>query len=463
MSSHRLCQWVTMLVSCLVCLLAVASIVLLTVQSAEAAASHVDVMVLNTDIGPASLHYLTRVINTAEHDGAQALVIEIDTPGGDIDSMKTMTQEELASTVPIITYVSPEGGRAASAGAFVTLAAPIAAMAPATRIGASSPVTDTGADIGSTLKAKIENDLTSAIRSFQHRYGRNEDLAAAMVTEAKSYDETTAIQQHIVNLEAPSLNALLTAVNNQPVSLNNGTVVLHTAGAQIQMLDQSLFDTAYAFLLDPTIMFLLFIVAMIGIYVEISHPGAIVPGIIGAIALLLFLFAAGSLSPNWAGLALMVLALLLLVLDVRLPSHGALTIGAVISLVIGSLLFFGGGTTYGGAQINPWVIFLMGGVIGSIGLTVVTFIVRTQRLRVTTGVEGMIGAKATALTPLLPEGRVKYGGENWAAVVDPPTTSVDQGSEVQIVSVEGLRLHVVPIRARSYIDTHSTHPYETLS
>ncbi len=413
------------------------------VHSAQAASPHVDVMLLNSDISPASLRFLSSALSAAEQDGARALVIEIDTPGGDIDSMKSMTQEELASSVPVITYVAPTGGRAASAGAFVALAAPIVAMAPTTRIGASSPVTSTGADIGSTLKAKIENDLVAAITGFQHRYGRNETLAASMVTSAKSFDDATAISTHLVDLGANSVPALLNAVNGETISLSAGhAVTLNTAGVGINTIESSWFDAFYAFLLDPNVSFLLFVVALIGIYLEIAHPGTIVPGVTGALALLLFFFSIGSLTPNWVGLALMALAFVFLVLDVRLPTHGVLSAGAVIALVVGAMLFFNGNNTYGGPQLNMWVVYLMAGVIGAIGFTLVTVIVRVQRLRVTTGVEGMIGCRATALTPLLPEGRVRYGGEDWAATLEAPATSADEGSEVQIVAVDGLRLHV---------------------
>src|SRR6266568_3742602 len=175
----------------------------LTAQSAAAASPHVDRMVLNGEINPASLRLLTKAVSTAENDGARVLVIEIDTPGGDLDSLKAMTQAELSSTVPIIAYVSPTGGRAASAGAFVTLAAHIAIMAPTTRIGASSPVDSTGADIGKTLAAKIENDLVAQLTGIQTRYGRNADLAAKMVTTAASYDDATAESQHLVDCAAP--------------------------------------------------------------------------------------------------------------------------------------------------------------------------------------------------------------------------------------------------------------------
>jgi len=421
-------------------------------------------MVFNGDVSPASLRSLTRDIDTATQDGAQALVIEIDTPGGDIDSMKAMTQAELASKVPIIAYVSPTGGRAASAGAFVTLAAHIAAMAPTTRIGASSPVTSTGGDIDPTLKSKIENDLVAAITGFQTRYGRNTQLVAGMVTAAKSYDDATAVQDHIVDLggaDAANLNALLNAVNNRQVTLDSGRVVtLQTAGASVQTLQDSVFDSFYNLLLDPNIAFLLFIVAMIGIYLEISHPGAILPGVAGAIALLLFLFSAGSLAPNWAGLALMVLAFALLVLDVKLPTHGVLTVGAVISLIVGTLIFFNSGGSLNGPTINPVIVYIMGGVVGLVGLFLVSFVMRAQHLPVNTGPESMIGAKVVALTQLHPEGRVSYDGEDWAAVLDAPATSADAGSELQVVALEGLRLHVQPVWMQKLID--DTHSVSTL-
>jgi membrane-bound serine protease (ClpP class) len=423
----------------------------LSAQSAAAASPHVDLMVLNGEINPASSRFLTKAVSIAEHDGARALVIEIDTPGGDLDSLKAMTQIELSSTVPIISYVSPTGGRAASAGAFVALAAQVVAMAPTTRIGASSPVTSTGGDIGSTLKSKIENDLVASMTGIQNRYGRNVGLAVKMVTNAASYDDTTAVSQHIVDVGATNLNDLLTKVNGRAVKLNAGnSVTLQTTGIAVQTIEPSAIDTLYSLILDPNITFLLFVVALIGIYLEISHPGVILPGVAGGIALLLFFFASGSLSPNWVGLALMALAFVLLVLDVRLPSHGVLTIGAVISLIFGALIFFNSGGPYQGPQVNPLVVYTVGAVVGAIGLSIVTVVVRVQRRRVTTGVEGMIGSLVIASTALLPEGRVSYQGEDWTAVLDAPATAADPGTELRIVSVEGLRLHVQPV-----VDTSS--------
>ncbi|WP_126580339.1 NfeD family protein [Tengunoibacter tsumagoiensis] len=419
-------------------------------HAARAASPHVDVVVLNSTIDASSLRLLTHAIDSARQDGARALVLEIDTPGGDLDSMKAMTQLELASSVPIIAYVSPTGGRAASAGAFVELSAQVAAMAPTTRIGASSPVTGTGSDLDSTLKSKIENDLVASITSIQERYGRNVPLATAMVTEARAYDEQTATQNHLVDLQAPDLPALLTTIDGRSVQLNgNHTATLQTSGVETEMLSASAWDAFYSLLLDPNIVFLLFIVALLGLYVEISHPGAILPGVVGAIALLLFLLGAGTLAPNWAGLGLMVLAFVLLVLDVRLPTHGVLTVGAVVSLVIGSLIFFDSGTSYGGVQLQPWLVYVAASMIGLIGLTLVIIIVRVQRSPVRNGVEGMAGRSVVSITALEPEGRVSYGGENWSAILDLPTTSVGQGTELQIVRVEGLRLVVRPLSAMS--------------
>jgi membrane-bound serine protease (ClpP class) len=436
-----------------------------TGRSASAAqlatGSTVDVTALNSAIDASSQRFITGAIKSAESDGAQALVIEINTPGGAIDSMQAIMSAELNSTVPIITYVSPAGTYAASAGALVTLAAPLAAMAPSTTIGASSPVNSDGSNLATTEQSKVESVLVTDITNIQTRYQRNVALAVRMITNAASYGDQQAQAQGLVNIDASSVSDLLNQANGRVVTLANGqSVTLQTAGASVRDLNPGLVDNLYSLLTDPNIIFLLFIVAIIGIYVEISHPGLILPGVMGSISLLLFLFGAGSLAPNWAGLALMALALVLLILDMRLPTHGVLTIGAVISLVVGALLFFnsGSGGPYQGEQVNPLVIIAMSALVGGLGFYVVTIVVRTRRARVSTGPEGMSGTIVTALTPLLPAGRVSYGGEDWSAVLDPPVLTVAAGSELRIVSVDGLLLHVqlataTPAPAdRSFID-----------
>lgn len=441
--SRLLRSWpVVLTVLILACLFLVSA-----TRSASAASTTqgavVDVVTLNSEINASSQRFLTNAIATAESDHARALVIEINTPGGAIDALQAITSAELTSTVPIISYVTPTGAYAASAGAFVTLAAPLAAMAPATTIGASSPVNGDGSNLGSTEQAKVASVLTTMMTNMQQRYGRNVSLAVRMVTNAASYGDQQAKVQGIIDIDASNLADLLTQANGRTITLGNGQhVTLQTAGASVRELQPDLVDELYSLLIDPNVIFLLFVVALIGIYVEISHPGLILPGVAGSISLLLFLFGAGSLSPNWAGLALMVLAFVLLILDIRLTTHGVLTVGAVISLVVGALLFFNSGGPYQGTQVNPLVVYITGGLIGALGFYVVTMVVRTRRARVSSGIEGMVGEKVTALTPLLPEGRVSYGGEDWAAVLEPPTVSVDAGSELRIISVDGLCLHV---------------------
>jgi membrane-bound serine protease (ClpP class) len=288
----------------------------------------------------------------------------------------------------------------------------------------------------------VESVLVSDMTNIQTRYHRNVELATKMVTRAASYTDAQALQNNIIDVRAANLNDLLAQVDGRSVFLASGTTTLHTSGASIMTLSASPVDSIYSLLLDPNVLFLLFIVAMIGIYAELSHPGMILPGVAGAIALILFLFGAGSIAPNWAGLALMALAFVLLVLDVRLPTHGVLTVGAVISLIFGALLFFNSGGPYHGPQVNPVLVYVMSGVVGLFGFYIITMVVRTIRRPVTTGREGMIGEKAFTLTSLTPEGRVNYYGEDWAAVLDNPEASVDPNTEVKIVAVDGLRLRV---------------------
>ncbi len=207
-------------------------------------------------------------------------------------------------------------------------------------------------------------------------------------------------------------------------------------------------------MLVPNIAFLLFVVAVLGIYLEIAHPGTIIPGVIGSIAFLCFLFIASTLAPNWVGLVFMLLATVLLVLDVKLLTHGALTVAAMIVLVVGTLLFFNSGSP-SGSQLNPTLVYVVAGIVGIVGFILVRVAMRVRRMRVTTGVEGMVGATVVAKTPLVPEGRVKYAGEDWAAILDNSSDSADPGSKLQVVSVEGLRLHVQPVGSvlREHIHT----------
>jgi membrane-bound serine protease (ClpP class) len=412
----------------------------------HAAAPHVDVVPFNRQVDPAGARYLTDAIQTAESDGAAALVITIDTPGGDLDSMETIVRAELSATIPIISYVSPEAAQAASAGSFIALAAPVAAMGPNTRIGAASPVDASGADLGSTLKAKVEQDLEALMRSIQTDYHRNVDAAEAMISNAAAYTDSEAMSQGIITLQAPSLASLLAQLEGfNGVYANGDTFTLSLAGLPTQTLQPSLANTLETFLFDPTVLFLLFVIAAICIYLELAHPGAIVPGVIGALTLVVFLIGALSISPNWGGLALMLLAIVLLVIDTRTPTHGVLTVGALISLVAGALIFFDTGPNPGAQGVNPYVVIGVAMGVGLIALLVLRAIVSAQMRRVTTGKESYIGQIVTVIEPIAPKGRVSLQGENWAASLESPDAPpLPVGVYARVTKVQGLTLIVTP-------------------
>ncbi|HEX6122538.1 MAG TPA: NfeD family protein, partial [Ktedonobacterales bacterium] len=381
------------------------------------------------------------------------LVITLDTPGGDLDSMKAIMQKELASTVPIAVYVAPEGARAASAGMFLALAAPIVAMAPNTRIGASSPISSTGADITPTLDQKIKNDLNASLRSMQDSYDRDPQRPQEAVNNAASFtvDEALAGHPPMVNLEADSQADLLRQLDGYTGKFSDGQpFTLQTNGLAVRELEPTLVNQVETVFLDPTVLFILFIVAAICIYLELAHPGAIVPGTVGAIALVLFLFGSQALDPNWTGLVLMLLGIILLAVDVRVPTHGVLSVGALIALALGSFIFFDTGINRGTSEplVSPLVI---GGLVVGVGIVsalVLRFAIRSQKMGIPSGREGLIGQRGVALQPLAPEGRVRVLGENWAARLDPLSTSagmrVETGQEVRVITVDGLTLIVEP-------------------
>jgi membrane-bound serine protease (ClpP class) len=414
-------------------------------QAAPTDAPHVDVANFDRQVDASGARYLTDAINTAESDGAAALVVTIDTPGGDIGSMQTMVEAELAATVPIISYVSPTGAQAASAGSFIALAAPIVAMAPNTRIGAASPVNFDGSDIGSTLKAKIEQDLTALLRSIQTDYHRNAAAAEAMVTDATAYTDSEALSQNLISLQAPSLDVLLSQMEGYNAVYSNGqSFTLNLAGLPTQTLAPSVANTLETYLFDPNVLFILFIVAAICIYLELAHPGVIVPGVVGSLALVIFLIGALGISPNWGGLALMLLAILLLAIDTRTPTHGVLTFGGLISLVAGALIFFDTGANPGQQGVNPYIVFGFAAGVGLIALLVLRAVIAAQLRRVTTGIESYRGQIVTVIEPVAPQGRVSLKGENWVALLaGPKELPLPVGARALVTGVRGLTLLVV--------------------
>lgn len=438
------------LLASIMALAAVVALVAGGSPGARADGGHVDLVNFASDVNPAAVALVSGAIDQAQADGAAAMVIQLDTFGGDLASMQTIREKELGSKVPIIVYVAPAGAHADSAGAYIALAAPLVAMAPGTRIGSASPVSATGGNLDSTEQAKTTNALVAQITGDQNAYGRNAMLAEQMVTQASSFDDQHAAAQRIVNLRATSLNDLLNSIDGQSITLENGTTItLTVAGLPVNTYQPTLRDQLFATLLDPNLLFLLFVVAAVCIYLELSHPGAIVPGVVGAIALLLFLFGAGSLAPNWAGLALMLLAIVLLAVDVRAPTHGVLTVGALISLVVGTIIFFNTGPS--DQAVNPALIAGVAVGVGVVAAIVLRFAIAAQRAKVDTGIEGLIGQEAIVIQELAPAGRVRVLGEDWSATLAPPAkgvgvaTSVAVGARVRVVGAEGLRLRVAPV------------------
>lgn len=397
----------------------------LTVPAARADGAHIDAVTFQRTVDPASARFLDDAIDTAQHDGATLLLIRLDTPGGDLESMKLITEKELASKLPIVVYVAPQGGRAGSAGTFIALAAPIVAMAPNTRIGAASPINGNGQNLTSTLDTKIKNDLEALLRRMQTTYNRNVDLALRTVSDAAAYDDQEAIAQQLVTLGAASDADLLASLDGKSLTLASGpTVTLRAANLPVTELEPTVANKVETVLLDPNILFLLFIVAAICLYLELSHPGAIVPGTVGAIALVIFLFGSGALDPNYTGLVLMLLAVALLAVDLRVPTHGVLTFGAMISLVVGTLIYFDTGASPGAQPVNPYVLGGAAVAMGLISLFVISYIVGGRRGLVTAGGDGLIGTAATVTVPLAPTGRVRIYGEDWAARLAEPAATV---------------------------------------
>jgi membrane-bound serine protease (ClpP class) len=438
-----------------VCLLALALLLALgplvafiAAPPAHADAPHIDLMAFQRDVDPSGARAVADAITTAEHDGATLLVITVDTPGGDLDSLDKIVRAELAATVPIATYVSPQAAQAASAGSFVTLAAPIAAMAPSTRIGAASPVDAAGNDLPATLKSKVEQDLEALMRSIQTDYHRSVAPAEAMITNATAYTDSEAMSQGIISLQADSLSALLGQLDGYTGVYSSGdSFTVQTAGLAVETLQPSIASVIETFLFDPTVLFILFVIAAICIYLELAHPGATVPGVIGAITLVIFLIGAVGISTNWGGLALMFLAILLLGIDTRAPTHGVLTVGALVSLVVGALIFFDTGSNVGAATVNLAVIVGVTAGVGLVALLVLRYSIGAQRRRVTTGTESYIGQVVTVIEPLAPVGRVNLLGENWIAKLSPKASEagpLPAGARVRIVRVEGLMLLVEP-------------------
>jgi len=396
-------------------------------------------------IGPAAAHYISRAIGEADRGGATALIIQLDTPGGLMKSTDDITRAMLASPVPTVVYVSPSGARAGSAGVWITYAANIAAMAPATHIGAASPVGLGGQTPDETLKRKITEDAVANLRALANKRGRNAEWAEKAVREAASITEQEALRLRVIDLIAQDLRDLLRKIDGRTVETASGKVVLQTANARIVEISPDVREKFLDLLSDPNVGFVLMTIAIYGIIFELSNPGAIFPGVIGGIALILALASFAILKVNVAGLLLIGFALLLFLLDLFLPSHGILTAGGVASFIFGAILLTERQAPY--LQISLQLIIAVALLTAAFFLFAVGAGLRAQRRVIRTGREGLIGTTGVARTEINPEGTVFLQGELWSAMAD--GEPIPNGARVQVVGVEGLRLKVRRVEEHS--------------
>jgi membrane-bound serine protease (ClpP class) len=415
----------------------VAALVLL--PGAAGAAQPVASLEIEGVINPVTVRLVGLAIDRALNERAQALVIKLDTPGGLERSMRSIVQRMLNAEVPVIVYVGPTGARAASAGVFITMAGHVAAMAPATNIGAAHPVA-LGGQVDKESMKKIENDAAAFIRTIALERGRNVDWAEKAVRQSVSITEREAVRLKVVDLIAESMPELLEKIDGRTVKTTKGTVTLATRGAPVQPIEIGFRDRFLNVITDPNVAYILMMLGMLGLFFELSNPGVILPGVIGGISLILAFFAFQSLPINYAGLLLILFGAILLVAEIKVVSHGVLAIGGIVAMALGSLMLFDAPEL--GFRISWWVILPTVGATAGLFLWVVTVGVRALARRPVMGSAGLVGLTGTASGPLSPGGLVKVGGELWQAVVEGGGL-VDDGASVRVVDVKGLTLHVV--------------------
>ena len=405
---------------------------------AAAGPTTVEILTVDGTIVPVIADYIDRGISQAEEHGASVCVIELDTPGGLLDSTEKIVQKIMNAKVPIVVYVSPKGAWAASAGTFITLSAHIAAMTPGTTIGAAHPVSAGGEEIPEDQMKKIVEFSAKWMRSIAEERGRNMEEAELAVTESKSFTDVDALENNLVDLRAENLADLISQINGWNVTLAGGQeVILDTTNYGSTRNEMNAVEKFLQTISDPNIAYILFTLATIGLITEISNPGMVFPGVAGGISLLLAFYSLGVLNAYWGGIALVLLAVGLFIAEYFTSSFGLLTAGGIISLVAGSLILFSHSP---GIEVDKRLI--AGVVVGitAFAIFVLGAIIRGQRRRKTTGAEGMIGEIAIAKSPLDPTGTVLTQGELWTATLE--GGRVTPGEEVIIAKVEGLKLWV---------------------
>ena len=406
--------------------------------AASLAAPPVSLIELDGAITPITVRLLDTAIGRARTERSQALVVMLNTPGGLERSMRSMVQSILNSDIPVIVYVGPTGARAASAGVFITMAGHVAAMAPATNIGAAHPVAAGGGQMDKEMSKKVENDAAAFARSIATERGRNVEWAERAVRSSVSATEREAVKLKVVDLVADSVPDLLAKIDGRVVKTPKGSVTLATKDAAVAPIAVGFRDRFLALITDPNVAYILMMVGMLGIFFELSTPGAILPGVLGGISLILAFFAFQSLPINWAGLLLILFGLALLVAELKIVSHGILAIGGVVSMVLGSMMLYDAPET--GLRISWLVIIPTVGAMAGLVIAAVSLGLRALYRPASTGAAGMMGQVGVVKRALDPEGQVLIGGELWQAVAE--DGPVAAGEMVRVARMDGLTLTV---------------------
>src|SRR4051794_9970161 len=394
---------------------------------------------INGTINPASADFIHRAIKQASDKKAEALIIHLNTPGGLLESTRLIVSDILQSKVPVVVYVAPGGARAGSAGVFITMAANIAAMAPGTNIGAAHPV-GMGSSPDSVMNEKLTNDAAAFIRTIAEKRNRNLEWAEHAVRQSVSITETEALQNKVINLIANNDRDLLNKIDNTTVQVAAGSKTLHTKNAGIEVIEMGFAEKMLNILSDPNIAYVLMMLGFYGLLFELYNPGAIFPGIIGAICLILAFYAMQTLPVNYAGLALILLGVVLFLLEIKVMSHGMLTIGGVVSLVLGSVILFQDNAIGGVVRVSLSVIVTAATVSTLFFLFVIGAGLRAQRLKPISGMEGMIGKIGETMNTLNPNGTIQIQGEVWNAESVSGAISVQQ--KVRVTGIQNLKLYV---------------------
>jgi len=408
--------------------------------SLSAERPHVNITIVDSIINPVVAEFIEESINKSVKDGAQCLIIQLDTPGGLDLSMRKIVKAILNSEIPIIVYVSPSGARAASAGVMITLAGNIAVMAPGTNIGAAHPVTMGGKKPDKEMEQKIVNDAVAYIKSIAKTRGKNVKWAEDAVRKSVSITEIEAIKLEVIDLIAPDIETLLEKIDGEKLKTAKGTITLHTKDAKYLFVNMGVRHNILNVLSNPNIAYVLMMLGMLGLYFELAHPGVIFPGVIGSVCLILAFFAFQTLPINYAGILLILLAIILFILEVKITSFGLLSIGGIISLFLGSLMLFESPVPYLRVSWSVLIPVVLG--VSALFVLGATLAFRAYISKPTTGMEGLIGEIGVAKTEISQDGKVFTHGEYWDAYSE---DKISLGEKIKVLKVNKMRLKVAKL------------------